>query len=56
MPVISTVARVKGALRIPAAVTVWDVRIGEILEDVEADALVEIGSPACRSPPTEVRA
>lgn len=46
MPVISTVARVKGALRIPAAVTVWDVRIGEILEDVEADALVEIGSPA----------
>jgi hypothetical protein len=46
VPVLSTVARVKGALRIPAAVTMHDVRIGEILDEVESSALADIGADA----------
>lgn len=47
MAVLTTVGRVKGALRIPGAagagVTLWDARIAEIIEDVEGDLLREVG-------------
>lgn len=36
------VSRVKGALRIPAGITVHDVRIGEIVAEVESDILQDL--------------
>lgn len=39
---LTTAARVKGALRIPAAVTVHDARIGEIVEEIDAWLLGEV--------------
>lgn len=46
MPVLSTVARVKGALRIPAAITLHDARLSELIDEAEGDALAEIGADA----------
>lgn len=36
---LTTIERVKGAARIPAAVTMWNARIGEIIEEVEGELL-----------------
>lgn len=40
---LATAAQVKAALRIPAAATIWDVRIGEIIDEVEDQLLDDLG-------------
>jgi hypothetical protein len=43
---LTTADRVKGALRIPAAVTIHDARIAEIIEEVEDDILHQVNLTA----------
>lgn len=46
MPALTSVARVKAALRIPAGVTLHDAAISDTIDDAEADLLEQVGLTA----------